>query len=66
VTKVALTDMAIQAMKAPEQGQSRFFDTTLRGFGILVGKKTKTFILVTGKQRKLDEDVEKVIKNTRK
>jgi integrase len=33
--------------------QTRVYDTSLPGFGILVGKRTKTFFVVRGKERKL-------------
>lgn len=50
--KINLTDLAIQRLKA-EDGQVRYFDQSTPGFGILVGKKSKTFFVVTGKERRM-------------
>lgn len=49
--RLNLTDVAIQRLKS--DAQTRVMDTQLRGFGILVSKTTKTFIVVYGKERKL-------------
>jgi len=51
--RLNLTDLAIQRLPHPATGQERHFDTQLPGFGITVGTKTKTFIVVTGTDRKL-------------
>lgn len=48
-----LTDLSIRRLPFTEQGQLRYFDDLLPGFGITVGKRTKTFIVVHGKTRKL-------------
>lgn len=48
---INLTDLAIQRLKADTQ--TRYFDENLPGFGILVGKHTKTFFVIKGKARKL-------------
>jgi len=54
VAKAQLTDLLIQRLKAPEKGQLTIFDTTLRGFGIRLSQGgAKTFIVVTGKERRL-------------
>lgn len=50
--KAALTDIAIKRLKAPEKGQLKVWDTNTPGFGILVGKRTKTFLVVLGKERR--------------
>ena len=50
--KLNLTDLAIQRLKA-DTGQVRYFDEQLPGFGILVGKTSKTFFAVTGKERRM-------------
>lgn len=53
MTKLNFTDLTIARLKHPETGQERHFDTQLPGFGITVGKNTKTFIVVTGTNRKM-------------
>lgn len=50
--KTNLTDLAIQRLKT-EDGQTRYFDESTPGFGILVGKRAKTFFVVTGKERRM-------------
>lgn len=50
--KIALTDLAIQRLKA-EDGQVRYFDQSTPGFGLLVGKRAKTFFVITGKERRM-------------
>lgn len=49
------TDIAIRALKAPENGQRDYWDDSLRGFGVRVSQGgTKTFILlVNGNRRSL-------------
>lgn len=50
--RIALTDMAIRKLTPPEKGQLKVWDTNLPGFGLLVGKRTKTFLVVYGKDRR--------------
>jgi integrase len=50
--KLNLTDLAIQRLKPEEKG-TRYFDDQLPGFGILVGAKAKTFIVMHGRERKV-------------
>jgi len=50
--KTLLTDVAIQRLKHPAEGQLKVWDTKLPGFGLLVGKRAKTFLVVTGKDRR--------------
>lgn len=49
--KIALTDIAIQRLKPPESGQLKVWDTKLAGFGLVVGKRSKTFTVVYGAER---------------
>lgn len=49
--RIVLTDLTIKNLKSDRQ--TRYWDATLPGFGILVGKRRKTFILMRGKQRKI-------------
>lgn len=51
--RIALTDLAIRQLKPPEQGQARYWDTHTPAFGIVVGKRTKTFVVMQGKDRRL-------------
>lgn len=51
--RLNLTDLAIRKLQPPEAGQTRYFDVATPGFGLTVGKRSKTFIVVTGKTRQL-------------
>lgn len=51
--RLAFTDLAIQRLKHPEKGQVRHFDSALAGFGLTIGTKTKTFIVMHGVERKV-------------
>lgn len=49
---MSLTDLLIKKLKPPVKGQKTYFDGVQKGFGIRVSKGgTKTFVLVTGKER---------------
>jgi integrase len=51
------TKRAIDALKHPSSGQQFYWDTELVGFGVLVGIKTKSFILqrdVNGRSRRIN------------
>jgi integrase len=50
VPKVPFTDLLIDRLKS--HGQTRYFDTGLPSFGILVGKHRKTFFCMRGVERK--------------
>lgn len=50
--RILLTDVAIKRLNPPEKGQLKIWDTKLPGFGLLVGKRTKSFLVVTGKDRR--------------
>jgi integrase len=43
--------MTIQKLPAPESGQRFYRDDTLIGFGLRVSAKSKTFVLILGKER---------------
>jgi integrase len=47
-----LTDLAIKRLKYSGK-TTTYWDTNLKGFGIRVGKRTKTFIVMVGKDRKV-------------
>ena len=50
------TQREIDALPHPAAGQSLYWDTALRGFGLLVGKHSKTFVMqrdVKGKSRRI-------------
>jgi integrase len=49
---VKLTDATIRALLHPERGQRDYTDDAVRGLAVRVGKRTKTFTLVTGLKRK--------------
>lgn len=49
-----LTDLLIKTLKLPKVGQKTHFDDSFRGFGIRVSQGgSKSFVLMTGKDRKL-------------
>lgn len=48
MAKVSLTDLGIQKLTP-----GTYWDTSLPGFGIRIGKRTKTFVVMRGKERKL-------------
>lgn len=50
--RLALSDLAVRKLKAPERGQSKHRDTVLPGFGVIVGKRTKTFFVTVGADRR--------------
>jgi len=52
MARILLTDVAIQRLKPKKTGQLKVWDTKLPGFGILIGKRNKSFLVVTGKERR--------------
>jgi integrase len=52
VAQIRFTDLAIEKLKTESQ-QTRYFDTALSGFGIVIGKRRKTFFLMHGTKRQL-------------
>lgn len=50
--RIALTDIAIRRLQSPEKGQLKVWDTNLPGFGLIVGKRTKTFTVMVGTDRR--------------
>lgn len=51
--RLSFTDLGIKKLPFPDKGQVRYFDTNLPAFGLTVGTRTKTFIVVRGRTRKL-------------
>lgn len=49
--RIHLTDVTIANLKS--ETQTRWMDFNLKGFGLVVGKRRKTFIVIQGKDRKL-------------
>jgi integrase len=49
---ISLTDLSVNALKSVGK-QAKYFDKALPAFGIRVGKKRKTFVVMTGTDRKL-------------
>lgn len=47
-----LTDLSVQRLKYKDKSTT-YWDTNLKGFGVRVGKRTKTFTVMTGKDRKV-------------
>lgn len=50
--RLHLSDLAIRKLKPPLQGQAKYRDTVLPGFGVVVGQRTKTFFITVGEQRR--------------
>lgn len=48
----ALTDFAVKTAPHPPSGHTMLWDTVTRGFGVRVGKQSKTFIVLIGKGRR--------------
>jgi hypothetical protein len=48
-----LTTLAIQKLKPPPTGQRTYFDDTLGGFGIRVSQRSRSFVVMYGKRRRL-------------
>src|SRR5437867_5657851 len=48
---IRLTELALDKLKS-KGTQTRFYDSALANFGVLVGKKRKTFFVMTGTERK--------------
>ncbi len=53
MAKLALTDLAIQRLK-PQERQVTFWDTNFPSFGVRVSKRTKSFVVMYGKERRLE------------
>jgi integrase len=49
---IALTDLSVNALKATDK-QVKYFDAKLPAFGVRVGKHRKTFVVMSGADRKL-------------
>ena len=48
-----LTDLAIQKLPFREKGQRTFWDDGLPGFGVRVGARTKSYVVMFGRDRRL-------------
>ena len=54
VPRIQLTDLSIRSLKPPEQGQTTYWDTSLKGFGCRTSQGgTRSFVLMYGANRKL-------------
>lgn len=51
--RLAFTDVTIRQLPHTETGQKRYFDINLPGFGLTVGRSTKTFLVIRGEKRQL-------------
>lgn len=51
--RLRLTDITLRQLPYTENGQRRVWDEVLPGFGVTVGKHTKTFMVMRGKRREL-------------
>jgi hypothetical protein len=48
--KIVLTEISVRALK-PTDGQVTYWDVNLPNFGVRVGKRRKTFVLLVGEAR---------------
>ena len=49
-----LTDLQIKRLRAPDRGQTTYFDESLRGFGVRVSQGgSKSFVVMYGRSRRL-------------
>ena len=46
-----LNEVSIKALPYPEKGQKTYFDDSLSGFGVRVSTRSKSFIVIYGKER---------------
>ena len=49
--QIVLTDLALKYLKA--EGSTRFYDANFPGFGVIVGKRRKTFFVLSGQPRSM-------------
>lgn len=47
-----ITDLSIRQLPFAEKGQLKLRDDNLSGFGLIVGKRTKSFFVMSGQERK--------------
>jgi len=52
--RIKLTDVAIRQIPLSQDGQVKVRDETLPGFGLIVGKKAKSFFVMYGKDRRTE------------
>ncbi len=51
--RLHLTDIAVRKLRLPERGQVTYWDETMPGFGIRCSQKSKSFVVMFGKRRRL-------------
>lgn len=51
--RIRLTDLAVRKLPHPSKGQVRVWDEAQPGFGVLIGTRTKSYILMWGKERRI-------------
>lgn len=51
--KMRINELTIKQLPHPETGQKRYRDDGLPGFGVIVGKRAKTFFVMHGKDRRV-------------
>lgn len=52
--KMRINELTIKQLPFSDKGQQRFRDDGLPGFGVLVGKRSKTFFVVHGRDRRTE------------
>jgi hypothetical protein len=56
MAQLKLTKSAIDRLSHPRKGQRHYWDTQLRGFGLVIGRNTKTFVVqrdINGQTRRM-------------
>jgi integrase len=50
--QTAITDLSLRSVPHPAEGHTMLWDKAMRGFGVRIGKQSKTFVVLIGKGRR--------------
>lgn len=53
MARMNLTELAIRKLPYTTSGQLKVWDTTTAGFGVIIGKRTKTYVVTYGNDRQI-------------
>ena len=53
MARIHLTELAIRKLPFTDQGQMKLWDTLTPGFGVIIGKRTKTYVTMFGETRQV-------------
>lgn len=51
--RIRFTEVTLRNLPFTETGQKKYWDTSVSGFGLIVGKRTKTFVVMFGTARSI-------------